>query len=78
MSRRQGFGGTLRAKQEPKETEQLSSNDKVERASLAFLAQLSVEEERKQVREELKQMPLLSPWINYKAYEPSFTDELNW
>ncbi|ETM33019.1 hypothetical protein L914_19698 [Phytophthora nicotianae] len=77
MSRRQGFGGTLRAKQEPKETEQLSSNDRVERASLAFLAQLSVEEERKQVREELKQMPLLSPWINYKAYEPSFTDELN-
>lgn len=23
------------------------------------------------------QMPLLSPWISYRAHEPSFTDELN-
>ncbi|KAG6942943.1 hypothetical protein JG688_00017923 [Phytophthora aleatoria] len=77
MSRRQGFGGTLRAKQEPKETEQPDANGKTERLSLGVLAQLSAEEERTQAREELKQMSLLSPWTSYKAYEPSFTDELN-
>ncbi|KAF1791064.1 RFT1 protein [Phytophthora cactorum] len=77
QSKRQGFGGTLRAKQEPKETEQPDANGKTERLSLGVLAQLSAEEERTQAREELKQMSLLSPWTSYKAYEPSFTDELN-
>ncbi|KAG6948966.1 hypothetical protein JG687_00015157 [Phytophthora cactorum] len=58
MSRRQGFGGTLRAKQEPKETEQPDANGKTERLSLGVLAQLSAEEERTQAREELKQVSI--------------------
>ncbi|KAK1944408.1 hypothetical protein P3T76_004320 [Phytophthora citrophthora] len=75
MSKHQGFGGTLRAKLEANEIEQ--PTNKTERPPLGFLAPLSAEEERKQVREELKQMPLLSPWTSYQAYEPSFSDELN-
>ncbi|KAG2834781.1 hypothetical protein PC113_g20320, partial [Phytophthora cactorum] len=69
--------GCLEASFEPKETEQPDANGKTERLSLGVLAQLSAEEERTQAREELKQMSLLSPWTSYKAYEPSFTDELN-
>ncbi|KAL3662170.1 hypothetical protein V7S43_012970 [Phytophthora oleae] len=75
MSKRQGFGGALRAKLESNEVEQ--PTNKTARPSLGFLTSLSAEEERKQAREELKQMPLLSPWTSYQAYEPSFTDELN-
>ncbi|EGZ19339.1 hypothetical protein PHYSODRAFT_488281 [Phytophthora sojae] len=77
MSRRQVFGGALRARQEQKEAEQPTSDAQSERPSMGFLATLSAEQERQQVREELKQMPLLSPWTSYTAYEPSFTDELN-
>ncbi|KAL4102432.1 hypothetical protein PRIC1_006177 [Phytophthora ramorum] len=76
MSRRHVFGGALRAKQESTKSES-ASNAKVERPSLGFLTSLSAEQERRQAREELKQMPLLSPWASYKAHEPSFTDELN-
>ncbi|KAI9979897.1 hypothetical protein PInf_027551 [Phytophthora infestans] len=73
MSRRQGFGGALRAKQGPQETEQSRANGGIQ----GFVAQRSLDEERKLVREQLKQIPLLSPWTSYKAYEPSFTNELN-
>ncbi|KAF4127673.1 hypothetical protein GN958_ATG23159 [Phytophthora infestans] len=73
MSRRQGFGGALRAKQGPQETEQSRANGGIQ----GFVAQRSLDEERKLVREQLKQIPLLSPWTSYKAYEPSFTNESN-
>ncbi|KAJ8566379.1 hypothetical protein ON010_g6746 [Phytophthora cinnamomi] len=77
MSRPQVFGGTLRAKQQQTEIVQSTSNVQTEKPSTGFLATLSAEQERQQAREQLKQMPLLSPWTSYKAYEPSFTDELN-